>query len=261
MDFFHQKNLELYKFLENTFHLKKCKTWDQVSSQITLDRVKQTFKFFSRLFPIDQNYSKYFSASNAFRTLHYGNLKGNKIINEIVRFSLYTEEILVFHPLQNPALTNPAISPIKNPKYWLDDFLSALHFYIVLKKWVETGIVKLVVNPVNYDFKLRDEFLKQAKIRVENFLSRNPDYSLDEVYESLAEQFTNEYGHRSIQWLKSMLLDLSTPKFTEEEAEKFAFKIKEAYPRRNPLYNKLRIPKGRSIVSEKQGANAEAITY
>ena len=134
MDFFDNKNKELYKFLENTFNLNKCKAWDQVSQQISIEKIKATYKFFGSLFPRNIDYAKEFNISNNFRTLHYGNLRGSSIIDEIIRFSLYSDEILVFHPLQNPSITAQNVDPRKNPRIWINDFLSALYFYIVLKK-------------------------------------------------------------------------------------------------------------------------------
>jgi hypothetical protein len=65
MDFFENKNKEFYKFLDDTFNLKKCKTWDDVSQQISFDKIKATYKFFGNLFPRNFEYIKEFGVSNS----------------------------------------------------------------------------------------------------------------------------------------------------------------------------------------------------
>ena len=264
MKYFDQKNLRFYSFLENTFSLKKCKTWDDVAKQITLEKIGETYKFFSKLFPTHQNYLQYFKESEKFSTLHYGSLKGNNIINDIVRFSLYSEEIYVFHPLQNPSITNAEFNPIKKTNLWVDDFfLSALYFYIVLKKWVEVGIVKLIINPISFDFKLQNELLGLAKQRVIKTLSDNPNLYEErkDHQDDLAEYFANYYGDKSVDELKNMLLNIQTPKFTIIEAQEFAERISKSSSGRNPLYQNLKIKVGSGLASMKTGGNAEEITY
>ena len=112
MSFFQQQNKKFYDFLNHEFKLKSCKTWDDVARNVTKSNVKETYKFFAKLFPIGINYLKELEEyKSSFSSIHYATLKGNKIIDEIVRFSLYSDKIIVFHPLQNPAVTNKQMDP------------------------------------------------------------------------------------------------------------------------------------------------------
>lgn len=261
MEYFDKKNVEFYSFLESTFALKKCKTWKQVSENITLEKIKLTYKYFAKLFPLSENHYDQFVPSNKFITLHYGNLRGNSIINDIVRFSLYSEQILVFHPLQNPSITNPQFNPIKKPKYWLADFISSLHFYIVLQKWVSAGIVKLIINPIAYKPALQKKFHGEAIARVKGITQETYEKYKSETADHLAEHFANFFGTRSLEWLKNMLLNIQNPKFTDADAEEFSKKIKEAYSNRNPLYENLKVPNEGGMITDKMGANVEEINH
>src|SRR5689334_1537913 len=127
-DYFDIKNEYFFDFLNETFNLRKSKTWDEVSKNVTIEKVKKTYKTFAQLFPLKYDYSTELEKSkNLFSTIHYNDLKGRKIIDEVVRFSMYSDKIIVFHPLQNPTVTNHKLDPRKNPRYWLPDFLEALY--------------------------------------------------------------------------------------------------------------------------------------
>lgn len=263
MDYFDKQNEQFYDFLNQTFEIKKCKYWEDVAKNITLLKVKRTYKVFSELFPLNYNYSNELEKSKSdFSTIHYGTIKANKIIDEVVRFSLYSDKIIVFHPLQNPSVTNQRIDPRKNPKYWLPDFLDSLYFYIVIQKWVKAGIVKLIVNPYDYNFDLRDSIDKKVEERIKNF-NKDEFFNLsrDSVMNDLAETFAITYKNRNKDYIIESLLKINNPKFTKVNAEEFTEKILEAIPRINPLYNKLGVDFGGSamINTTKGGGPLESI--
>lgn len=224
-NYFEHKNIEFYDFLNHNFGISRASNWSDITQSITKAKISATYKFFSKLFPRNVDYSLELKPDNAkFRSLHYNNLNPNKIINEVVRYSLYSEEIYVFHPLQNPSITNQNMSPIKDPQYWLQNFMDSLYFYIVLQKWVRAGIVKLIVNPYDYNFELRDKMDSAAKIRVKELLDNSEYYEImeKEGIESAAELFVNQSRNMSEPEIKKMLLNLVNPTFTDEQATAFS---------------------------------------
>ena len=264
MDFFQQKNIEFYDFLNDTFGIRKARNWSDISQNITKAKISATYKFFSRLYPLNVDYSeKMKSGSSNFRSLHYNRLNPNNIIDEVVRYTLYSDEIYVFHPIQNPSVTNQRINPIRNPKYWLHDFMNSLYFYIVLQKWVRLGIVKLVINPYHYDLLLRDELDAKAKKRVDSFIS-NPDFMQNaerEVLETLAENLVFDYKGMDVARIKESLVNMETPKFPESVADELAHLIFAKHNKINPLYDKLNIPLETGLLVSKGGGNLESILY
>lgn len=265
MDFYQSKNIEFYNFLNETFNLRKSKNWDDIARNITKAKISATYKFFSKLYPRNIDYSsKFNSDSKTFKSLHYNTLDANRIINEVVRFSLYSDEIIVFHPLQNPSITNQQLDPIKAPKVWLQNFLDSLYFYVVLQKWVRAGIVKLIINPYDYDFALRDQLDKKAVERVNSFMS-DPEYNeklMLEASNSTIEMLAPSFSGKSTSQIKHALLGMKSPIFKEEEAELYAQKIFDKQHLNNPLYKKLNVPFSRNaIMSTRGGGNIESVSY
>ncbi|RZJ91299.1 MAG: hypothetical protein EOO20_05480 [Chryseobacterium sp.] len=261
-DYFDAKNEEFFDFLDDMFGISKSKNWDDIARNVTLLKIKRTYRVFAELFPRNMDYLQELEKSKSeFTSIHWGALKASKIINEVTRFSLYSDKILVFHPLQNPAVTNQLLDPGKKPKYWLPDFLEALYFYIVIQKWVKEGIVKLIVNPCEYNMDLRNEtdsrtHQRLSKVDAEQIFQR----SKNEVLGHLAEPFALPYRNKKLSEIVDELLNLHNPKFSKAEAEDLAKEIIGQIPYINPLYNKLNIPlTGGMVVPTKGGGSLDAM--
>jgi len=266
MDYFDEQNDKFYDFLNQTFDLKKCKTWDDVSKNITHLKVKRTYRVFAELFPRKFNYSNELSnLKGEFSSIHYSTIKANRIIDEIVRFSLYSDKILVFHPLQNPSITNQNIDPRRNAKKWLPDFLDALYFYVVIQRWVKAGIVKLVINPCEYDLSLRDEIDKRIKERtLKSDFDEFYEVSKESAENHMAEQFAIYSKNKTKEQIIQDLLTLENPVFTNREAEAFAVKVLENISKTNPLWDKIDkslFHKDGMITPTKSGGAIEAMQY
>ncbi len=265
-DYFDEKTEEFYDFLNQTFDLKKCKTWNDVSQNVTLLKVKRTYRVFAKLFPRKVDYtSELKNIQSSFSSIHFGTLKAQTIINEVVRFSLYADKIIVFHPLQNPSVTNQTIDPRRNSKYWLPDFLDALYFYIVIQKWVKAGIVKLIINPCEYDLELRDKTDSQARNRLLSADSEEVfENGMDSAQNEMAEKFAIFSQNKSKDQIIDDILNLENPIFTQKEAEEFSDKILYAITKINPLYEKIDkslYHKGGMLYPTKGGGSLEAMLH
>lgn len=263
-DFFDEQNKIFFEFLDDMFSINKSKSWDEISRNITTEKIKRTYRKFAELFPRNFDYSTELEKSkNDFNTIHFGDIRANKIINEIVRFSLYADKILVFHPLQNPNVTNQKIDPRKNPIKWLPDFLDALYFYIVIQKWVKEGIVKLIINPTEYDFDLRDKIDSEVRQRMKDDKDVDSNtLTKTHVQNSLAEQFAQFYPGRSEYEIVQSLLKIDSPQFNLTEAEDFAKSIFGSMNSVNPLYKKINIPLNQNMIHPiKSGGPVESMLY
>lgn len=254
-DYFDINNEYFFKFIEELFNIKKSKTWDEIAANVTLEKIKRTYRKFAEIFPRNIQYlTELEKSKSVFTSIHYGELKAHKIIDEVVRFSLYSDKIIVFHPLQNPSVTNHKMDPRNDPKYWLPDFLDSLYFYIVIQKWVNLGIVKLIINPYEYDLELRDEIDGKVEKR---FASSNKEeffkIARGSVMENLAEQFSRVYKNRDKDYIIKSLLDMEEPKFNLSDAEEFSEKIINGIAKINPLYNKLNIPLNEKMLAPTKG--------
>lgn len=162
-------NKMFYTVLDDLFKIHKHKNWDDICNEITLEKISETYLQYSKIFHANLDRTKLLPKNNPsekLTSIFHGNLDGATIINNIARYSCYTDEILVFHPLQNSVNTNPDMDPIKFPGLWQLDFSNALYFYIVVRKWVFSGIVHLIQSPFDYDIEAMKLFWDQAKKRV-----------------------------------------------------------------------------------------------
>jgi hypothetical protein len=261
-DYYDLRNEEFFKFLNELFSINKSKTWDEIAQRVTLEKIKRTYRKFADLFPRKIDYlAELEKSKSSFTSIHFGEIKATRIIDEIVRFSLYSDKIIVFHPLQNPSVTNQNINPGNNPKYWLQDFLDSLYFYIVIQKWANCGIVKLIINPYEYDFKLRESIDQQVEKRIASS-DRDNFYKIasGSVRDHMAEQFAIIYQYRNKDYIINSLLEMDSPRFTTSESEDFAERIIRAIPKINPLYKKLSIPiNGKMLQVSKAGGPLESI--
>ncbi len=266
-DFFDEQNAKFFTFLNEMFELKKNRTWKEISQSITLFKIKRTYRVFAELFPRKYDYvNELKKCKDQFSCIHYSTLKGRSIIDEVVRFSLYSEKILVFHPLQNPAVTNQSMNPGRDPKSWMPDFLEALHFYIVIQKWVAAGVVKLIVNPYDYDLsvktKLEPRILERAKKIQARAKGDVSEHDINEAQREFAEQLAASFKDRDKSQIVKAILQLQNPVFTVPEAQQFADQIIQAAPDINPLYSHLNIPLNTSMVmTTKGGGPLESILF
>lgn len=162
-------NKQFYNVLDELFQINKLKAWEEISKTITLEKISKTYEEYSKIFnhKIDRaSLLPKNSPSEKLTSIFHGDLDGTTIINNIARHSCYTDEIIVFHPLQNPIITNSDINPIKSPGLWQRDFANSLYFYIVIRKWVNSGIVHLIQSPIEYDLNSLKYFWQLAKNRV-----------------------------------------------------------------------------------------------
>jgi hypothetical protein len=256
-----QRNNDWYTVLFELFNLKKKRnSWEDIGKQINLDKISLAYKEFSTIFPREGNYYDLLPERDLkFRSIMFGDLTGNSIINYTARYSIYSDEILVIHPLQNPSITNEDLSPIKKPRMWLTDFLNSLYFYLSIYKWVKEGIVKLIVNPVKHDPQTHQSIIDIAERRMQKHgdLLLNDDVLNDALKMTLDNLalYLGKYETKKIR--ESLAVFLKG--VSKNQIRKHTKYIKENFIKINPLYQFLSFKPESEILSLKQGANLEEI--
>lgn len=121
--------------------------------------------------------------------------------------------------------------------------MEALYFYIVIQKWVKAGIVKLINNPYEYDLEVRDKVDVEVKKRITDTVDFDEIVKIERegAMMGIAEQFAVLYRTKNVEQIKTALLEMTNPRFTNDEAEDFAQVIINFIPNINPLYKDLRI--------------------
>ena len=231
-------NLKFYDALNDIFSINKKRTWDELSKEITIPKISETYKIFGQIFPY--NLDRYSllpknDPKEKLTAIFHGELDGHTIINNVSRYSLYCDEIIVFHPLKNPSNTPPKYDPISRPEKYRFDFVQALYFYIVLQKWVRAGIVHLIENPIYFDYGDFEHFCEMAKNRIAGkeaqFMTVEVSRELDEKHKQ--DTITSLLGMPD--YVIENHVRQAYPNSTNSEIKLLTFAVKE-YGKSLPLY-------------------------
>jgi hypothetical protein len=212
---YRELNLEFYDALNQIFKINKKQTWSELSKEITIDKISETYKAFGEIFPITLDRYSLLPKNDPkekLTSIFHGTLDGLSIIGNIARYSLYCDEIIVFHPLQNPQNINPKYDPITKTEQWRYIFVNDLYFYIVLQKWVKAGIVNLIENPFMFDHKVMDSFLSEARKRVD---------ATEKLFD--IEELKTEHDEMMMQKLQTSTLGLPLAELEKVVAKQYSY--------------------------------------
>lgn len=261
LESYQQLNLRFYDALNQIFNLKKIKTWNELSEIITVDKISETYKIFGHLFPADLDRYSLLPKNDPklkLTSIFHGAPDGMTIINNIARHSLYTDEIIIFHPLQNPNITSEDYDPIAKPNLWRNEFVNALYFYIVLQKWVKSGLVQIIESPFNFDFDARKKLIEQAKLRVESSESFINEPEIKSEFDEIQrEKFRRSLFGSPISAIE-IAVSKAFPHLLTHEIKSMAFELK-AREKKLPLYVDFGNDQNESLMVSDTGGNIEMI--
>lgn len=110
-------------------------------------------EFWSKDSPVEDLILK---PSNNLRALYLGEISPANILQNVCRFGLYVNEILIINPfLQSLYGADGTFNPIEQPGQFIPDTIRNLFFIERLRPWISSGQVKLVIDPILLDEKLR----------------------------------------------------------------------------------------------------------
>jgi hypothetical protein len=261
METYRELNLKFYDALNQIFKINKYQTWSDLSKGITIDKISETYKVFGEIFPYSLDRYSLLPKNDPkekLTSIFHGTLDGKTIINNIARYSLYCDEIIVFHPLQNPQNTHPDYDPITKPQQWKFEFVNALYFYIVLQKWVRAGLVHIIENPFNFDKEAREKFTAEAEKRItanEEFL-KDPEL-MAEHEEMMFEKFKASMLGMPKEVIENTIRG-AYPDYTESQVKQLAFELKQ-YEKTLPLYVDFGDIEPSGLMVSKSGGNIEMV--
>jgi len=179
----HDRTKILYNGMLDIFGISKAKEWLDVKRAITADRVKEFYKLYAWLWKPDTDISLLFPKPDGkLRSLYIGRYRPELILRNIVRYTLYTDEILVILPFTNPWCVRKEFNPIENPDKFRQETLRTIAMLHQLGPWVFAGLVKLIPDPGDFDYNLRISTWNMAKERVKNRKITDKDFEDDMKY-------------------------------------------------------------------------------
>jgi|GEM_PF-2563747 len=182
-----ERNDILLRAVVDIFKLDK-RDWDDIRREISDDKVRQLYKVMASVWPPNTAIETAFPQPDArLRALYLGLADPDMILENLVRYSLYCDEILIVNPLLNPWNLREEYDPIRNPAQYKADVLKLIAFIDMLAPWMKARIVRLIPDPSDLAPGLRPRLWALAEERVRKQGGPDP-----EAFEELAPIFTQE---------------------------------------------------------------------
>lgn len=164
-----EKNLILISGVAEIFEIGA--DWDKVKSRMTDERIREFYKFIAALWPLDTDYLKLLpKPDSSLRALYLGEYEPEMMVENVFRFSLYADQIILVNPFDNPNRMADKFNPVLHPGQWRIQTLRLIYHLRILAPWIVAGLVVLIPDPGDFDQSLR---LKTWELAHKRFKTAN----------------------------------------------------------------------------------------
>jgi hypothetical protein len=122
---------------------------------------------------------------SSLRALYLGENEPEMMVQNVFRFSLYADQILVVNPFLNPNVLAEDMNPIERPGEWRIQTLRVIFQLSQLAPWIDAGLVVLIPDPGDFDRSLRVKTWELAAARL-----KGTKPSVDDIDESMIKART-----------------------------------------------------------------------
>jgi hypothetical protein len=222
------KNITLLNGAGEIFGLDR--PWEKVKASLSNAQVKECFRFVADLWPSSTDVSEFLpEPDSTLRALYLGEYEPELMVENVFRFCLYTDQILLTNPFPNPNFIAEAYNPIAHPDEWKLQTLRLLCHLVILAPWIDDGLVVLIPDPSQYN---RDLFVKTWSLASERLKGWRP--SDEDIDQSMAKK---RHFDTSLLWPREYwirMLKEQEPKMSDNEVNSVADYI-ERQRRNHPL--------------------------
>ncbi len=163
-----QRTKIMYNSIVDIFCFNQVKEWKDLKKFITADRIKKFYEVLTALWPPNTKMEAILPRPDDgnLRALYIGRHEPELILKNVLRYTLYTDEILVFLPFPIPWCIASEFNPLINPDQFKNHMLRSIAFIQELLPWILSGYVKLIPDPGSFDFQLRKSTIDMAAVRL-----------------------------------------------------------------------------------------------
>jgi len=97
------------------------------------------------------------------------------MLENVFRFCLYSDQIILVNPFDNPNLMAEEFNHILHPGEWRIQTLRVVFHLMLLGRWIEAGLVLLVPDPGDFDRQLRVKTWRLATDRLKGWEPSDED--------------------------------------------------------------------------------------
>lgn len=257
-----QRNVFLLDSIHEIFDVSKAKDWRSIQRTLSDGQVQALYETQATLWPSDTDWRKVAPQPGVeLRALYLGDLHPRLVSQNLLRFTLYSDELLVVDPLHNPNCMAEEYNPLARPSQFKFDTLKVLLFLLTLEPWVRAGLVRLVPNPGDFDHALRKETWDLARARVKLGMFDTESGEFRQIQDDAKAQLGRFMATLPDTELRQALLN-ATPNATDEDVDS-AMKGFRRIRRTDPLALDQTIDSGSSgqLENLRMGANLELADF
>jgi len=182
----HEKNVALLGAMADIFDINR--PWEKVKDGMSDARIREFYTFIADLWPLDTDPQSILpEPSSSLRALYLGETEPEVMVQNVFRFCLYSDEILMLNPFENPNVMAEQYNPIHHPGEWRIQTLRLVFHLILLAPWIAAGLVTLIPDPGDFNRALR---VRTWDLASERLKGHKPSQS--DIDESIAKQRTRE---------------------------------------------------------------------
>jgi len=219
-----ERNVILINAVNKILGLSNGKSWKDIRRELSDEQVKKIHRVIADLWPRETNLMNLLPHpdSSVVRALYAGLVDPRVILRNVIGFSLYADEIIVVSPFTNPSCVKDEYSPVHSPTQYKQETIKNVLLLIQLAPFIDAGIVHLIPDPCDFDYKLRTSIWDMAKERLKNWKLSKEEYDAFKPFsdddfmrsiwglpeESLKRQIRKAVPHISDEEMKKVLKDI-----------------------------------------------------
>jgi hypothetical protein len=115
--------------------------WSKVKEGMTDAQVREFYLFIANLWPVHTGHQHTMPPpDSSLRALYLGENEPEMMLENVFRFSLYADQILLVNPFANPNVIAEEFNPVHRPGEWRIQTLRLVYQLKLLAPWIEAGL-------------------------------------------------------------------------------------------------------------------------
>jgi len=150
--------------------------WAKVKAGMTDARIREFYTLVADLWPTHTKQSITLpEPDSTLRALYLGENEPELMLQNVFRFCLYSDQIILVNPFDNPNVMADEFNPILHPGEWRIQTLRVVFHLMLLTPWIDAGLVVLIPDPGDFNRQLRVETWNLAGERLKGWRPSDED--------------------------------------------------------------------------------------
>ena len=153
-------------------------------------QIREFYSFIADLWPIDTDHRHIMPAPDStLRALYLGENEPELMVENVFRFCLYADQIVIVNPFDNPNVMAEKFNPIHHPGQWRLQTIRLVYHLTLLAPWIDAGLVVLIPDPGDFNPQLRVRTWNLAAARLKDFEVSDEDLAQSVVRQRTLKTF------------------------------------------------------------------------